>query len=481
MLFNSLDYLVFFVVVYLLYWLVAVRNTQLRNAFLIVASYVFYGWWEPIFLLLIALSSAVDFFVGCQLGRSEKAGQRRILLGISLVVNLGLLGVFKYFDFFVESLTEQLARCGVYLFDLSSLGLILPVGISFYTFQTMSYSIDVYRRRMEPTRNPLAFFAYVSFFPQLVAGPIERAHSFLPQFMRELKWDAATTRDGLRQILWGFFKKIAIADVCAPIVNRAFETPAAYDAPFLVFAVLLFAFQIYADFSGYSDIAIGTARLFGFDLRRNFAFPYFSRDIAEFWRRWHISLSTWFRDYVYIPLGGSRVSRGRQVRNVLIVFLVSGLWHGANVTFVIWGLVHALLFLPLILANRNRTYLDTPGGSGLLPRPVEGLRILLTFGLVCYAWIYFRAASFSDAIAYQQAILESFPGSVNQVKTWPNMKALLLIVFMLGMEWAQRRELYGLAIQRFPHPLRWGCYLLVSMLIVFYGEFGLNEFIYFQF
>ena len=281
------------------------------------------------------LSSAVDFFVGFQLGRAEKAERRRVFLGISLVVNLGLLGVFKYFDFFVESLTEQLARCGVPLFDLSSLGLILPVGISFYTFQTMSYSIDVYRRRMEPTRNPLAFFAYVSFFPQLVAGPIERAHSFLPQFMQERKWDAATTRDGLRQILWGFFKKIAIADVCAPVVNRAFEAPAAYDAPFLVFALLLFAFQIYADFSGYTDIARGTARMLGFDLVENFRAPFIARTTIEFWQRWHMSLSFWLRDYLLGPLvgdGSKGVSRFRFMWATVLTFILIGFWHGASWT-----------------------------------------------------------------------------------------------------------------------------------------------------
>ncbi|MFT5495277.1 MAG: alginate O-acetyltransferase complex protein AlgI [Kiritimatiellia bacterium] len=481
MLFNSLDYLIFFVVVYLLYWLVAARDVRVRNGFLIVASYVFYGWWNPIFLLLIVFSSAVDYQVGFELGKGGDPRHRRRLLMVSLAVNLGLLGVFKYYNFFAESLQSQLASVGFNWFNLQTLSFVLPVGISFYTFQTMSYSIDVYRRRMEPTRDPFAFFAYVCFFPQLVAGPIERAQSLLPQFFQQRKWDAATTRDGLRQILWGFFKKIAIADVCAPVVNRAFDAPGAFDAPFLVFAVVLFAFQIYADFSGYSDIAIGTARLFGFDLRQNFSFPYFSRDIAEFWRRWHISLSTWFRDYVYIPLGGSRVSRGRQVRNVMIVFMVSGLWHGANWTFVIWGFVHALLFLPLILMKRNRTFLDTPGGDGFLPRPSELLRMLLTFGLVCYAWIYFRAASFTDALAYQQAILEGLPGSLNQLKVWSNVKALLLVMFMLAVEWTQRRELYGLAIPRVSRPLRWAIYLLVLMVIVFYGEFGSNEFIYFQF
>ncbi|MBU1908629.1 MAG: MBOAT family protein, partial [Verrucomicrobia bacterium] len=347
MLFNSIDFAVFLPLVFLLYWFVFQRNLRLQNLFLVVVSYVFYGWWDWRFLFLIAFSTLVDYVVGRGLAGEERVGRRRLLVGISLAANLGLLGFFKYYNFFLDNFVAAFTFFGHPL-QARSLNIILPVGISFYTFQTLSYTLDVYARRMKANRDPVAFWAYVSFFPQLVAGPIERATRLLPQFLVPRRFNESAAVDGLRQILWGFFKKLVIADTCAVHVNRIFQDCGAYSGSTLFLGVFLFAFQIYSDFSGYSDIAIGTARLFGFDLMRNFAFPYFSRDHAEFWRRWHISLSTWFRDYLYVPLGGSRGSLAQRVRNTFIIFLVSGFWHGANWTFLVWGALNALYFLPLM-------------------------------------------------------------------------------------------------------------------------------------
>ncbi len=354
MLFNSIDFAIFLPVVFCLYWFVTGRNLRAQNALLLITSYIFYGWWDWRFLSLIAFSSLVDYFVGIGLGKTANKAQRKILLLISIVVNIGFLAFFKYFNFFAGNFYTAFTFLGQPVFDPVLLNIILPVGISFYTFQTLSYSIDTYKRKIEPTRDIIAFFAFVSFFPQLVAGPIERATNLLPQFYtnRVFKYDEAA--DGMRQILWGLFKKIVIADNCALYVNRIFLNYDTYSGSTLLLGAVFFAFQIYGHFSGYSDIAIGSSRLFGFRLKRNFAFPYFSRDIAEFWRRWHISLSTWFRDYVYIPLGGSRCGTWMKVRNIFILFIVSGFWHGANWTFIAWGALNALYFLPLMLLKKKQ-------------------------------------------------------------------------------------------------------------------------------
>lgn len=329
MLFNSIDFAIFLPVVFVLYWFVINRNLKLQNLLIVAASYLFYGWWDWRFLLLILFSTVVDYLIGLGLKREKNQTKRKVLLWLSILVNLGFLGFFKYYNFFLENFVSAFSFLGTQL-SASSLDIILPVGISFYTFQTLSYSIDVYKQRLEPTSDFIAFSAFVSFFPQLVAGPIERAVHLLPQFYTKRTFDYLKAVGGMRQILWGLFKKIVIADNCAMYANTIFNNSEAYSGSALVLGALFFAFQIYCDFSGYSDIAIGTSRLFGFDLMRNFAFPYFSRDMAEFWRRWHISLSTWFRDYLYIPLGGSRGGTWMKVRNTFIIFIVSGFWHGAN-------------------------------------------------------------------------------------------------------------------------------------------------------
>lgn len=383
MLFNSIDFAVFLPVVFLLYWFVFKRLFW-QNILLLVASYVFYGWWDPRFLILILFSTVVDYTIGVQLGKHEERRKRKLLLWTSIAVNLGLLGFFKYYNFFVENFIEAFTFFG---FEIKTglLNIILPVGISFYTFQTLSYTIDVYRRKLEPTRDFISFSAFVSFFPQLVAGPIERATHLLSQFYRKREFDYGLAVDGLRQILWGLFKKVVIADNCAEYANIIFNNYEDYSGSSLLLGAFFFAFQIYGDFSGYSDIAIGISRLFGFDLMKNFAFPYFSRDIAEFWRRWHISLSTWFRDYLYIPLGGSHGGTWMKVRNTFIIFLVSGFWHGANWTFILWGALNALYFLPLLLSNRNRKNLDDIAENGWLPSFKDVIKMGLTFTLVTFA------------------------------------------------------------------------------------------------
>lgn len=479
MLFNSIDFALFLPLVFCLYWFVTNKKLKVQNVLVLVSSYVFYGWWDARFLILIAFSTCVDYWVGLQLQQTTKRSKRRSLLWTSILINIGMLGYFKYANFFIENFIDAFASFGIQL-EHSSLQIILPVGISFYTFQTLSYTIDVYRKKLHPTRDFIAFAAFVSFFPQLVAGPIERATNLLPQFYvkRVFSYDKAVL--GMRQILWGFFKKLVIADNCAKYANIIFDNSADYNGSTMVVGAILFAFQIYGDFSGYSDIAIGTSRLFGFDLKQNFAHPYFSRDIAEFWRRWHISLSTWFRDYVYIPLGGSRVNKIKTLRNVFIIFLVSGFWHGANWTFIAWGGLHALFFIPLLLFQRNRKHLSVVAENSWLPSPRETLQIVITFLLSTFAWIFFRAENITHAfeiigIIFSEEILQ-------QPDVWP-AKVMVYIFLFVVMEWLGRRRKFAIEDLSFLNrPLRWLFYLGLTMTIYFLGRFSQEiEFIYFQF
>lgn len=387
MLFHSIDFAIFVPVVFVLYWFVTNKSLKAQNWLIVVASYVFYGWWDYRFLSLIFFTTLLDYIVGIGLSKAEKPIHRKLLLATSMTINLGMLGFYKYFNFFIDNFITAFTFLGMPI-QANTLDIILPVGISFYTFQTLSYVIDVYRRQLEPTKNLAAFIAFVTFFPQLVAGPIERATNLLPQFYKHRTFDYGKAVDGMRQILWGLFKKIVIADNCADFANKIFGNYDDLNGSTLVFGAIFFTFQIYCDFSGYSDIAIGTARLFGFDLMRNFSFPYFSRDIAEFWRRWHISLSTWFRDYVYIPLGGSKGGTWMKVRNTFIIFLLSGFWHGANWTFIAWGALNAMYFLPLLLTQNNRANLDIVAQGKNVPSFREFSSMLVTFGLTVFAWIF---------------------------------------------------------------------------------------------
>jgi D-alanyl-lipoteichoic acid acyltransferase DltB (MBOAT superfamily) len=484
MFFNSLDFVIFLPVVFLLYWFVFNSNRKYQNIFLVVASYVFYGWWDWRFLGLIVLSSLVDYFIGLKMADEVKGGKRKILLILSLFVNLGILIYFKYFNFFIESFVDAFTYFGI-TFKPSTLQIVLPVGISFYTFQTLSYSIDVYRRKLGPTKDIVSFFAYVSFFPQLVAGPIERAKHLLPQFFKPRVFNYEIAVSGMRLTLWGFFQKIVIADGCALYVNDIFTNYQSYSSPILVLGAVLFSFQIYGDFAGYSNVAIGVSRLFGFDLMQNFKYPYFSRDIAEFWRRWHISLSTWFRDYLYIPLGGSRGSKIIQVRNVFIIFIVSGFWHGANWTFIVWGALNAIFFLPLILLEKNRKYTVSLKDLGHVPDLKTLINVFATFTLTTFAWVFFRSNSIADAINYlKRIILNSDYTSLSSNSTmnntiWP---LFIFIGFFVTVEWLNRDS--ETVVSRFLLErkfMRYSFYFLIIILIIININNEASGFIYFQF
>ena len=483
MLFNSLEFSIFLPVVFFLYWFVTQRNLKVQNLLLLSASYVFYGWWDWRFLALIIFSSSVDYLVGVKLSNNDHLNKRKIWLYLSIFTNLGLLGIFKYFNFFLESFINAFTFFGGH-FEPASLEIILPVGISFYTFQTLSYTIDCYRKKIQPTKNVLAFFAYVSFFPQLVAGPIERAADLLPQFFRQREFTYQQAVDGVVQIIWGLFKKMVIADNCAFIVNQIFSDYDQYSGSTLVLGAVLFAFQIYGDFSGYSDIAIGTARLFGFNLKTNFSYPYFSRDIAEFWRRWHISLSTWFRDYLYIPLGGSRGSDRQTIRNIFIIFLVSGFWHGANWTFIFWGFFHAVCFLPLLLRKKNRRHVNSVAGNRWLPSPAECLGMLRTFLLVTIGWIFFRAESIMQAVDYLSIICS--PSIFEKPYAFGiGLEKIIVtgisIFTMIWIEWLGRNKECPILINTTTNPLKpWFiCYIFI--MIIFLMSAPQQNFIYFQF
>ena len=486
MLFNSIEFLIFLPTVFLLYWFVFQRNLKLQNLFLVVVSYIFYGWWDVRFLFLIAFTSFCSWGSGLLIGRYADRGAlkaKKTILVLNLLINFGILGFFKYFNFFIASFVDAFAAFGITLHPLS-LHIILPVGVSFYTFQAMGYSIDVYRGTIKPTRDVVAFFAFVSFFPQLVAGPIERATNLLPQFFHPRRFDYASAVDGLRQMLWGFFKKVVIADNCAIYVNFVFDNPQSHAGSTLLLGAVLFAFQIYGDFSGYSDIAIGAGRLFGINLMRNFAYPYFSRDIAEFWRRWHISLSTWFRDYVYIPLGGSRGTKWQSVRNTLIVFTVSGLWHGANWTFLFWGLFHGLLFLPLLLLKRNRKYTDVVAQGRRLPSLYELCSMMMTFLLVLVGWIIFRSPDMGSAVQYITSIFTHHilaPPSFMEHRRVLVALAINLPV-LLCMEWIHRGRMHGLDVANWRNRTgRWSIYCIIVFMIGMYMSTDETPFIYFQF
>jgi len=472
MLFNSIEFAVFLPIVFLLYWFVFRRSLRWQNFFIVAVSYLFYGWWDWRFLFLIAFTSFCSWGSGLLIQRYRGRPAAKAVHILNIVLNLAILGVFKYYDFFVSSFANLFLDGRT---DGLLLNIILPVGISFYTFQALSYSIDVYREKLEPTRDIVQFFAFVSFFPQLVAGPIERATNLLPQFGKPRTFDYAQAVDGMRQILWGLFKKIAVADNCAAYVDHVYGAYQSQSGVTLAIAAVLFAFQIYGDFSGYSDIAIGTAKLFGIKLMRNFDNPYFSRDIAEFWRRWHISLTTWFRDYVYIPLGGSRVSKPKVVRNTFVIFLLSGFWHGANWTFIAWGAFHALLFMPLILSGRNRKFTGEIAEGRVLPSWSEAGRMLLTFALVTFGLILFRADSISQA--WQYITLLPHGGALYTEKL---AACSIYVLLMLVMEWIHRGRRHGLDLSG--RPAVWRYALYYGLIIVMFFAYSNSEtFIYFQF
>lgn len=480
MLFNSFEFLAFLPIVFLLYWFVF-RGRQWQNLLIVVASYLFYGWWNWRFLFLIALTSLCSYGSGLLMEYYE--GQRRKQKWVSaanIVLNLGILGVFKYYNFFIENLDVLFRAFGWHL-DWVTMNIVLPVGISFYTFQALSYTIDIYQKKLPATHDPVEFFAYISFFPQLVAGPIERATNLLPQFQHKRQFDYAKAVDGMRQMLWGFLKKLVIADNCATVIDNNWGNYAELPGLTLFFLGVLFTIQIYCDFSGYSDIAIGCARLFGFNLMRNFNFPYFSRSIPEFWRRWHISLTTWFRDYIYFPLGGSRCDKWKVIRNVYIVWALSGLWHGANWTFVCWGLFHATLLVIYNLLDINTKYKNVVAYGRYLPNVKDALQIASTFFLVVIGLIIFRSETMTQAVEYLSAMVTNkFFGSIPQ----NGITYLCYGISLLVVEWLQRDKQHALQftnIKPFNYRLvRWGVYYLILIIITIYAGSS-QTFIYFQF
>lgn len=476
MLFNKIEFALFFPIVYLLYWYVFNKKLKQQNLFLLTASFFFFGCFDWRFLFLLIFSITLDFTIAHKIYSSKH--YKKTWLWFSIIVNLCFLGVFKYFNFFIDNFSEALTILG-FKSSLWSLKIILPIGISFYTFHGLSYVIDVYNNKLKPVKSIIDYSLFVSFFPLLVAGPIERATHLLPQIQRKRTFDYSKSIDGLRQILWGLVKKIVIADNCAFYVNQIFDNPDQYSGSTLVIGALLFSFQIYGDFSGYSDIALGTARLLGIELLQNFSFPYFSRDIAEFWRRWHISLSSWFRDYIYIPLGGSRGSKWQNVRNVFVIFLLSGFWHGANWTFLFWGFLHALFFIPLLLTNKNRNNLQFSTSNGLKARIITFFQISLTFSLVTFAWIFFRSSSLTFAFNYINKTLSSSIFTFPEV--FPKTVFGYLFLFLI-IEWFGRNDFF--ALQKL--GLNWKksyriifYYILTLAIMYFYGKE--YQFLYFQF
>ncbi|WP_313777755.1 MBOAT family O-acyltransferase [Flagellimonas nanhaiensis] len=467
-----------------LYWLLSKKSLRAQNTFLLLASYFFYSLWDWRFLFLIIASTIVDYLVGIQIQKS--AGNRnlqRTWLWASVIFNISLLGFFKYYNFFAESFMDMFELFGYTIKSTWTLSIVLPVGISFYTFQTMSYSLDIYYKRVEPTKDFLSFATYVAFFPQLVAGPIERASNLLSQITNKRNFNYDQTVAGLKLILWGLFKKMVIADGIAPIVDDIFANYHSYPASTLVLGVTLFSFQVYGDFSGYSDIAIGTAKMFGIELMSNFKFPNFSRNVAEYWQRWHVSLSTWFRHYVYIPLGGSRVSKLKSVRNICIIFLVSGFWHGANWTFIFWGAFHALAYIPVFLMGRNTIYKNNVvAENNGFPSLTEIGQLVLTFSIVTFSRIFFRSESLTDSFQFIRRVFANFEYlPYEHPQGYRMIDYFVLLALFVLYEYRIRRD------ERNPFKfkskiIRFTIYSLVLFLILLFYDSGFDRsFIYFQF
>jgi len=476
MAFNSITFALFLPIVFALYWSLP-RKVSAQNLLLLVASYVFYAWWDYRFLSLLFISSVITYLLGRGLEKEEQPARRRMILWASLLVNLGTLFLFKYLGFFVDSFVAFLNLFGFHAGSLT-LRIILPLGISYYTFQMLGYTIDVYRKQFPATRDLIAFLLFTGFFPKLVAGPIERASNLMPQLQKERTFQMAQAKDGLRQMLWGFFKKTVIADNLAAHVSYIYGNYTALDGATIVLGTFLFAVQIYCDFSGYSDLAIGTARLFGIGLMQNFAYPYFSRDIAEFWRRWHISLSTWFRDYVFFPLGSLRKGKLIAVRNIVITFTLSGLWHGAAWTYVTWGLLLGIYFIPQMIRGRQRRRSRLVAQGKLWPTFAELVRMLATFLLVMLGWVFFRADSLRHAFSLLARAL-THPWTGMPFRAY--LPVLAASFALLALEWLQRTKAHALEIARLPLGVRWAIYYSIVTLIFWYGVTTNVPFIYVKF
>ena len=479
MLFNSFNFAIFLPIIFFLYWFVSNKSLKLQNGLLIIASYFFYAFWDWRFLFLLIFSTLLDYVTGIKMSDTTSIKTKKFWFWLSIIINVGFLMIFKYFNFFATSFAALFSNFGIQV-NTWTLSIILPVGISFYTFHGLSYVIDIYKGRIKAEKNFVDYSLFVCFFPLLVAGPIERATHLLPQIQRKRSFDYKQAVDGLRQILWGLFKKVVIADQCADLANKIFNNSASQPGSTLLLGAVMFTVQIYGDFSGYSDIALGTARLFGIELLKNFSFPYFSRDIAEFWRRWHISLSSWFRDYLYIPLGGSKGGMWQKIRNTFIIFIVSGFWHGANWTFIIWGFLNALFIIPSIIFSSNRKNLDTIAAGKLFPSIGEFTSMISTFILTVFAWIFFRAADLHHAISFIQGIFTKsfFTKPIENKATFFTLIGIFFII-----EWIGRESNFALARLALNKPpfIRWFFYFLIVVTILFYSGEKENQFIYFQF
>jgi len=491
MLFNSIEFLIFLPLVFIVYWLLKDFRKH-QNLFILIASYTFYGWWSWKFLLLIAFTSLSSFVSGLLIEKNEDSRKKQKYISVAnIIINLGILATYKYYGFFTENLSYLVKTLLGYDLDWITLDLILPIGISFYTFQALSYSIDVYQHKIKATHDPIEFFAYISFFAQLVAGPIERAKNLLPQFQNNRVFDYAKAVDGCRQMLWGFFKKIVIADNCAIIVDATWNSYHEQSGLTLIIAAVLFSFQMYCDFSGYSDIAIGCAKLFGINLMKNFDMPYFSRNISEFWRKWHISLMTWFRDYVYIPLGGSRCNKTKLIRNIFIVFLLSGLWHKPNWTYIAWGAYHASLISLLVLLRVNTKYEHPVAYKKMFPSIKEMVMMLTTFLLVVISRVFSRSTNIHEALSYFSTTLKNITLSVplfnftqESISFSVYCFVLIGLLILLSVEWLQRSKSHALDFSnvRFVsnRMVRWGGYYIL-LIMIFFSIHDNKGFIYFQF
>ncbi len=475
MLFNSLEFIIFLPIVFYLYWFIFSKKILFQNLVLLISSYIFYSWWDWRFLSLLFSSTIMDYFVGQRIHSCKKKKLKKFYLLLSIFFNLTLLGFFKYFNFFIQSWIELLAIFGFEYQNPWTLNIILPVGISFYTFQTMSYTLDIYYGKLKPTKDFISFASFVSFFPQLVAGPIERASNFLPQILKCRKFNYKQGVQGLRLILWGMFKKIVIADSLAWRVDYVFNNYHDYNGGVLLLGLIYFSFQIYCDFSGYSDIAIGISKLFGFELKSNFKFPYFSRNIKEFWRRWHISLSTWFRDYLYVPLGGSIHGQWIAFRNILLIFTISGFWHGANWAFISWGLVHAMLYIPFFIFKKNYQYISsTVAEHSCLPTIREVLQMVFTFLLITITWVFFRSQNIESAFEYLFNMITKFGLPTK------NRSGIIFVLLILLLDWIIRKDERN-PIQIKNSILRWIAYLILFFSIIYSINTDNSKFIYFQF
>lgn len=485
MTFTTITFFLFLLLVFTVHWRMKTRLGQ--NLTLLISSYLFYSWWDYRFCVLMLVSSVVDYCVGRLLAGSTNVHRRKCLLLVSIITNIGFLGFFKYCNFFIENLASLTNAMGLEV-NLRTLSIILPVGISFYTFQTLAYTIDIYRNKIKPERSIIDYLTFISFFPQLVAGPIERSKNLLPQFKvpREFSYDQGKL--GSKMILWGAFKKMVIADNLAIVVDRTYGSVSDCSGGLLVLATVFFAFQIYCDFSGYSDIAIGTAKLFRINLMQNFNFPYFSKNISEFWRRWHISLSTWFRDYVYIPLGGSHKGKFRQCVNVLATFMISGFWHGASWNFVLWGLVNGVAVIPVILLEGKKRRTNPampPGEEGIFPSLSYVFKVAVTMSIICFSWIFFRAADISESFA----IISRIAGGIADWKSISifghtlagQSKYISLCVLLIAAEWLTRSQNNPFLCLKVPRIVRLAMYSAIVWIIVVFGAISSGQFIYFQF